>query len=79
MLCIHSMPKYKIEQTVVLTACADGFVQEWIHGKEKYSAHQELFYKRTKDFLDRMNINRKIHSADRHFHHANAIGICISR
>ena len=50
-------PKYKIEQTVVLTSCADGFVQEWIHGKEKYSAHQELFYKHTKDFLDRMNIN----------------------
>ena len=50
-------PKYKIEQTVVLTACADGFVQEWIHGKEKYSAHQELFYKHTKDFLDRININ----------------------
>ena len=50
-------PKYKIEQTVVLTACADGFVQEWIHGREKYSAHQELFYKHTKDFFDRMSIN----------------------
>ena len=50
-------PKYKVEQTVVLTACADGFVQEWIHGKEKFSAHQELFYKHTKDFFDRMSIN----------------------
>ena len=50
-------PNYKIEQTVVLTSCADGFVQEWIHGKEKFSAHQELFYKHTKDFLDKMKIN----------------------
>ena len=50
-------PKYKIEQTVVLTSCADGFVQEWIHGKEKFSAHQELFYKHTKDFLDKLKIN----------------------
>ena len=28
---------------------------------------------------DKLYINRKIHSADRHFHRANAIGICISR
>ena len=50
-------PQFKIEQTVVLTACADGFVQEWIHGRDKFSAHQELFYKHTKDFLERVSIN----------------------
>ena len=50
-------PQYKIEQTVILAACADGFVQEWIHGREKFSAHQELFYKHTKDFLERTKLN----------------------
>ena len=50
-------PDKKIEQTVILAACEDGFVQEWIHGPESIAKHQELFYKHTKDFLDRNNIN----------------------
>ena len=50
-------PDKKIEQTVVLAACEDGFVQEWIHGSESIAKHQELFYKHTKDFLDRTSIN----------------------
>ena len=28
-------PSKKIEQTVILAACEDGFVQEWIHGEDK--------------------------------------------
>jgi len=50
-------PEKKIEQTVILAACEDGFVQEWIHGEDKIKEHQELFYKHTKDFLDRFDIN----------------------
>ena len=50
-------PDKKIEQTVILAACEDGFVQEWIHGENKIKEHQELFYKHTKDFFDRNNIN----------------------
>ena len=46
-------PNVKIEQTVILAACEDGFVQEWIHGEDKIKEHQELFYKHTKDFFDR--------------------------
>jgi hypothetical protein len=45
-------PKKKIEQTVILAACEDGFVQEWIHGKEKIKEHQELFVKHTTDFFN---------------------------
>ena len=48
-------PDKKIEQTVILAACEDGFVQEWIHGTDKIKEHQELFYKHTKDFLERNN------------------------
>ena len=48
-----------IEQTVILAACEDGFVQEWIHGKDKIATHQELFYKHTKDFFDREVENLK--------------------
>jgi genome maintenance exonuclease 1 len=50
-------PEKKIEQTVILAACEDGFVQEWLHGEDKVKEHQELFYKHTKDFLDAHNIN----------------------
>ena len=50
-------PNKKIEQTVILAACEDGFVQEWIHGPESIAKHQELFYKHTKDFFDRNSIN----------------------
>ena len=50
-------PDKKIEQTVVLAACEDGFVQEWIHGPENIAKHQDLFYKHTKDFMDRTSIN----------------------
>ena len=50
-------PEKKIEQTVILAACEDGFVQEWIHGEDKIKEHQELFYKHTKSFLDKHNIN----------------------
>ena len=50
-------PDKKIEQTVILAACEDGFVQEWIHGPESIAKHQELFYKHTKDFFDRNSIN----------------------
>jgi len=46
-------PEKKIEQTVVLAACADGFVQEWVHGSDKIKEHQDLFYKHTADFLIR--------------------------
>jgi len=45
-------PNKKIEQTVILAACEDGFVQEWIHGPDKIKEHQELFYKHTTDFLN---------------------------
>lgn len=48
-----------IEQTVILAACEDGFVQEWIHGKDKIATHQELFYKHAKDFFDREVENLK--------------------
>ena len=50
-------PDKKIEQTVILATCEDGFVQEWIHGEDKIKQHQELLYKHTKDFFDRNNIN----------------------
>ncbi len=50
-------PDKKIEQTVILAACEDGFVQEWIHGPESIAKHQELFYKHTKDFFERNSIN----------------------
>ena len=50
-------PDKKIEQTVVLAACEDGFVQEWIHGPESIAKHQELFYKHTKEFFERNSIN----------------------
>jgi len=50
-------PDKKIEQTVILATCEDGFVQEWVHGEDKIKEHQELFYKHTKDFLDRFDIN----------------------
>ena len=46
-------PEKKIEQTVILAACEDGFVQEWVHGPEKIKEHQDLFYKHTADFLIR--------------------------
>ena len=42
--------KYKIEQVIVLTSCADGFVQEWIHGKEKFSESLKLFISTLKIF-----------------------------
>jgi len=52
-------PSKKIEQTVILAACEDGFVQEWIHGEDKIKEHQELFYKHVKDFFDRhSNLNK---------------------
>ena len=44
-------PSKKIVQTVILAACEDGFVQEWVHGEDKIKEHQELFYKHTTDFL----------------------------
>ena len=44
--------KKLVEQTVILAACEDGFVQEWIHGVDKVKEHKELFYKHAKDFLD---------------------------
>ena len=50
-------PDKRIEQTVVLAACEDGFVQEWIHGPESIAKHQELFYKHTKEFFERNSIN----------------------
>ena len=50
-------PDKKIEQTVILAACEDGFVQEWIHGVDKVKEHQELFYKHAKDFLDSHSFN----------------------
>ena len=50
-------PDKKIVQTVVLAACEDGFVQEWIHGPESIAKHQELFYKHTKDFFEKNSIN----------------------
>ena len=46
-------PDKKIEQTVILAACEDGFVQEWIHGSDKIKEHQELFYKHATDFFNR--------------------------
>ena len=46
-------PDKKIEQTVILAACEDGFVQEWIHGVDKIKEHQELFYKHTRDFMEK--------------------------
>ena len=50
-------PNYKIEQTVVLATCEDGFVQEWIHTEDKIKEHQEKFYKHTQEFFERNNIN----------------------
>ena len=50
-------PDKKIEQTVILAACEDGFVQEWIHGPDSIAKHQELFYKHTKEFFERNSIN----------------------
>ena len=50
-------PNRKIEQTVILATCEDGFVQEWIHTEDKIKEHQELFYKHTKEFFERNNIN----------------------
>ena len=50
-------PDKKIEQTVILAACEDGFVQEWIHGSESIAKHQELFYKHTKEFFEKNSIN----------------------
>ena len=50
-------PNYKIEQTVILATCEDGFVQEWIHTEEKIKEHQEKFYKHTQDFFEKNNIN----------------------
>tara|TARA_Y100000004_G_scaffold88228_1_gene98922 strand:- start:609 stop:1316 length:708 start_codon:yes stop_codon:yes gene_type:complete len=46
-------PDKKIEQTVILAACEDGFVQEWIHGSDKIKEHQELFYKHATDFFNK--------------------------
>ena len=50
-------PNYKIEQTVILATCEDGFVQEWIHTEDKIKEHQEKFYKHTQEFFERNNIN----------------------
>ena len=45
-------PNKKIEQTIVLASCEDGYVQEWIHTESDIKKHQELFYKHTTDFLN---------------------------
>ena len=45
-------PDKKIEQTIVLAACEDGYVQEWIHEEAKMKEHQELFYKHAADFFN---------------------------
>ena len=50
-------PNQKIEQTVILATCEDGFVQEWIHTEDKIKEHQEKFYKHTQEFFERNNIN----------------------
>ena len=50
-------PNYKIEQTVILATCEDGFVQEWIHTEDKIKEHQEKFYQHTQEFFERNNIN----------------------
>ena len=50
-------PNQKIEQTVILATCEDGFVQEWIHTEDKIKEHQEKFYKHTQDFFEKNNIN----------------------
>ena len=50
-------PNQKIEQTVILATCEDGFVQEWIHTEDKIKEHQEKFYKHTQDFFERNSIN----------------------
>ena len=44
-------PDKKIEQTIVLASCEDGYVQEWIHERAKMEEHQELFYKHATDFF----------------------------
>ena len=46
-------PEKKIEQTVILAACEDGFVQEWINGPEKIADYQEKFIKHATDFFQR--------------------------
>jgi len=46
-------PGKKIEQTVVLAACEDGFVQEWINGPERMADYQEKFIKHATDFFER--------------------------
>ena len=46
-------PGKKIEQTVILAACEDGFVQEWINGPEKIADYQEKFIKHATDFFER--------------------------
>ena len=50
-------PNYKIEQTVILATCEDGFVQEWIHTEDKIKEHQEKFYQHTQEFFERNNID----------------------
>ena len=50
-------PNQKIEQTVILATCEDGFVQEWIHTEDKIKEHQEKFYKHTQEFFERNSIN----------------------
>jgi len=49
-------PDKKIEQTIVLASCEDGYVQEWVHEQAKIKEHQELFYKHATDFF---NIHRE--------------------
>ncbi len=46
-------PDKKIEQTIVLASCEDGYVQEWIHEQAKIKEHQELFYKHATDFFNK--------------------------
>ena len=46
-------PDKKIEQTIVLASCEDGYVQEWIHEPAKIKEHQELFYKHATDFFNK--------------------------
>ena len=45
-------PGKKIEQTLVLASCEDGFVQEWLHSESDIKKHQELFYKHATDFFN---------------------------
>jgi len=46
-------PGKKIEQTVVLAACEDGFVQEWVNGREKVDQYLEKFINHATDFFTR--------------------------